>query len=324
MTLSYSVRLLCILTVVSGLVLAISQLALAAARRRLLDRLAHATPRWRERILFLVQLAPALLAGLVALGVCLPEYLCDEANHGPESISLVCLIFTTAVLLWFACAWLRGLHILVRTLRFARMCRRLGSDIPDRARLPILSVPAGGPPIRLIGFLRPFILISAPFTGAAPDALDLALAHERSHARHGDNWKLLALSFLPRLDRMLPGDDPWLRSWQQAADWAADDDAIAGDPSRALLLAQVIVLAARAANSAPAPGAAYLCTALTGGDAALATRIDRLLLPTQAPHPSHSAALYLAGTAVLVASALAAVSPWIYALSEHLLHLGGF
>jgi hypothetical protein len=322
MTLSWTLRLLCILTIVFGLVLASSQIALALAHRWILRHLDNATARSRERLLYLLQIGPALFAAFVAGAVCLPAYVHGETNLESENVSRLCLLVAGLVALWFLFGLLRGLRITLRTLRFVHACRRSGPIVPNGYNIPVLTLPDPAPPVRLIGFFRPLIVVSSSFKTVKPGAFDLALAHERSHATHFDNWKLLTLSYLPRLDRMLPGGDPWSQPWQQAADWAADDDAVQGDAARSLLLAEALVTAARAAAHTVSASHTCLCTALTAADTGLAIRIDRLIRLRPNGRPSGSSPLIaLAALALLGAAAAFTLFPWIYALSERLLHL---
>jgi beta-lactamase regulating signal transducer with metallopeptidase domain len=320
MTLSYTLRLLCILVVVSGLALGCSQIGFALFSRLILRRLDASTARSRERILYLLQIGPALFAVFVAAALCLPAWLHGETNVESESVGSLCLLAAALTGLWFACTLLRGLRITVRTLRFTRACRHSAQRLRHNSDIPVLVIPDPGPPLRLVGFLRPLILVSPALGSLGTEAFDLALAHERSHAVHRDNWKLLTLSFVPRFDRLLPGSNPFAEPWQRAADWAADDDAAAGDSARSLLLAEALVTSARVANSAPPP---YICTALTTADAALAVRIHRLLHPRRDPQPSRVLLLVaLASLALFGAAALAGMSPLIYELCERLLHFG--
>ena len=323
MTLPYTLRLLCVLAVAAGLILALSQIALALAASTILRRLDNLPARWRERILYGLQIGPALLGVFVAAAVCLPAYLRGETNLAGESVSSLCLFVAGLTVVCFAVAIVRGLRNMLRTLRFASLCRRSGRLLTRAGAIPVLAIPDAGPPVCLIGFFRPLILVAAGFDGALPAAFDLALAHECSHAHHRDNWKLLTLSLLPRFDRLLPGGDPWSKPWQQAADWAADDDAVQGSPARSALLAEALVRAARAAHPAPASRASCICTALTTADAALALRIDRLLHPRASNRFSGSSLLLaLAALALFVAATACTLSPWIYEFSERLLHLG--
>jgi hypothetical protein len=323
MSLSYTLRLLCVLVVVAGLIQIAAQFILAPGVRLILQRLESAPARRRERILFLLQIGPALVATFIAFAVCLPAYIRFESNRDVESVSLVCLLMAAGIGLWFAFAVLKGLRVTLRTLRFTRACRLHEQPLGRVGSIPMLRAPNVGLPVGLVGLLRPVIIISAEFVDVAnrldPDALALALAHEHAHATHHDNWKLLTLALLPRLDRFLPGGDRLFDLWKTAADWAADDDAVQGDPARALLLAETLVWAARCAHSSRP---SVLCTPLTSAEAAIAARIERLTrLQCDFRSDSFPIPPCLAALAVL-AGGVFAFSPWIYAVSEWLLHLG--
>ncbi len=321
MTLSYTLRLLCLLAVVTGTVTALVQILLACNARFVSRHLETAAARSRERVLYVLQIAPLFVAVLVGGALFLPEYLLYEPTRGAEPVSWLSLVLAAAVGLWFGTAALRGLRIALRTLRFIAACRRCGRSVPQAGRLtPILALTEPILPVALIGFLRPFILISADLLeagGLNSGCLQVALDHERSHALHHDNWKLLSLSFLPRLPA-----DPWQRHWQRVADWAADDDAVSGDPARSLLLAEALVRTARLVQGSRVR---LICTALTSTEAGLAARIDRLLRPRQASRPTGTSLSLALGGLLLVAVAAAVIAtPWVYSLSESFLHLGGF
>lgn len=318
MTLSWSLRLLCLLLIAAGALLAVLQLVLARSAPAILRRLAGMAARRRERVLYWLQMGPLLAALFTAGALCIPGYLRFETNHAREFVSGVCPLAAALIALWFAFALFRGARIALRSARYARACRRAGRLLPLSPAPPVLAVSHPAHPVALHGLRQPVIIVSAEWLSSGVlqhDTLAVALEHERSHARHRDNWKLLSLSFLPRI----PGRDPWKQDWQTAADWAADDDAVSGDPDRSLLLAEALVLAARSVR----PTAARIaCTALTSAEAGLAARIDRLVhpRPTHALRPSRLPAL--AAVLLLATLAVLAASPWIYSLSESLLHLG--
>jgi beta-lactamase regulating signal transducer with metallopeptidase domain len=320
MTLTYGLRLFCLLLVVAGLVDAALQLALSTSARFFLRQLDAAGSRRRERILYLVQVAPALLAIFLAGALCLPEYLRYEPTHEIEPVGWITLLLVAAVVIWFGTALFRGLRMTLRTLCFARLCRQSGRVVRRSGSIPVLVLAEPAPPLGVLGFFRPFIVISADLLGAGglhSRALQVALDHERSHALHFDNWKLLFLCFLPRLHR-----DAWLWHWQHAADCAADDDAACGDGARSLSLAEALVRTARLVKpSRPL----VISTALTSAETRLAVRVDRLLRPRRV-HRSAGNALLL-GLALLAALAVGAATvatPWVYTVSERILHLGGF
>lgn len=325
MILSYAFRLVCLLAVVCGLVYAVVQFILSLNARLILRRLQPVSARRRERAFYWLQIAPLVLAAFVGLACCLPEYLLFEPTHEIEPVGRLSVILGAAAGLWFGSAVLRGLRITCRTLRFSRFCRRSGKILRHPGGgPPIVALTGQNPPVALVGFVRPCILIAADFleTGVLNnDALQIAFDHERSHASHRDNWKLLFLNFLPRFYRW-SGSRFWYEHWQRAADWAADDDAVRGDRARSLLLAEALVRTARSVTGA---GSNVLCTALTSAEEGLALRIDRLLHPRPETRSGRNAApLGMAAGLLVVLSIAGIASPWLYRLSEHILHLSGF
>lgn len=325
MNLSYTMRLLCLLIVVAGIVLGAAQLGLAMSARLILRRIEALPAVRREQVLYLLQIGPALFAAFVSIALCLPAFLRYEPHVAMESVSPVCLLAAAALLGWFAVAVGRGLRATLRTLRFAGACLRSGCMLDERGPVPVLVVPDFAHPVALIGFLHPRIIVSADFARASreldPGALAIALAHEYAHVAHRDNWKLLSLSFLPTCGRLLPGGNPWLPLWQLATDWAADDAAVGADRARALLLAETLVRAAACSpHRSRTPG---LSTGLTGVETGLPARVDRLILDRSGIVPEAPAALpRLTVAALLALGAALLASLWIYPLSEWLLHLG--
>jgi len=319
MTLSYGPRLFCLLTVVAGLVYTLVRVALFCAARFLLRRLQSARPRLRERVLYVLQIVPALLAIFIAGALCLPEYLRHEPTRNAERVGWITLLLVATVCIWFGSVFLRALRITLRTLSFSRTCRIIGRIVDLGGDLPFLALAEPLPPLGLVGFFRPFVIVSENLLepgNLESGSLQVALDHERAHARQFDNWKLLSLCFLPRL----PGDS-WRRHWQAAADWAADDDAGCGDPARRLLLADALVRTARLAKPSPSH---VICAALTGAESDLSVRIVRLLCPGQhSPSDLNSLLPGLAGVALLTVCAVACASPWVYTACEQILHLGG-
>ncbi len=320
MTLSYSLRLFCLLTVSAGFVCAALQVVLSCCAGFLIGRLHAAASRRRERILFLLQIAPMILAIFVAGTLCFPEYLRHEPARATEPVGWIPLLVAVSVCIWFGAALIRGLRTTLRSVFFAGACRDSGRVIRPIRGLPLLAVSQPVLPLALVGFFRPFVVISEKLMDPgrlAPAALQVALDHERAHHHHFDNWKILFLCFLPRL----PGE-PWLREWRSAADWAADEDASCGDPARSLLLAEAVVRTAGLARRA-APD--VICAALASADIALAVRVDRLLHPPRASRSAERSLVpVLAGLVLFTILAAAVACPWIYGASEYILHLGGF
>ncbi|MGB9144567.1 MAG: hypothetical protein WCC14_01985, partial [Acidobacteriaceae bacterium] len=87
MTLPYTLRLICLLVVVTGVVHAALQGALTANARRVMRMLRGWPARQQERILLCLQMGPPAAALLFAGALCAPQYLRHEANHAAEGVS---------------------------------------------------------------------------------------------------------------------------------------------------------------------------------------------------------------------------------------------
>ena len=117
------------------------------------------------------------------------------------------------------------------------------------------------------------------------------------------------------------GGKTWKQLWQNAAEWAADEDAVRGNSARAFLLAETLVALARSASPASREVA---CTNFICDETELALRVERLIERRQVgvagPRYGVAVAIFvaLAGAAVLLASQASA----LHELPERLLHLG--
>jgi hypothetical protein len=299
------------------------QLILALAARPLLRLMREASERQRERALYLLQVGPVLMAFFFAGAVFLPQYVRHEPGAGAERVGWISVLLASGVLLWFGTTAARGLRVAGRTMRFVRASKRAGQDSGiRRSGIPVISLPNEWPVVALAGLLHPVILIPQDFlesSGLSEEALELALDHERSHAACMDNWKLLSLSFLPRIP-FDPAGSTWFEQWQRAAECAADDDAVRGDSARRLLLADTLLRIARTVHPPQSP---MIYTALISRNEELAARIDRLIRNPVFPSASQRSILpqYIAVT-LLIVGTVVAISPWIYGVSELILHLG--
>jgi beta-lactamase regulating signal transducer with metallopeptidase domain len=145
--------------------------------------------------------------------------------------------------------------------------------------------------------------------------------HERSHAAQGDNWKLLSLHCLPRLNLRLPSGKTWMQLWQNTAEWAADEDAVQGNRGRALLLAETLVRLARL-TSAAVPAVA--CTYFVCQESELALRVERLIenQPRVPAVSGYRFGIALGCVLAAVLGVLVNLAVLLHDVPERLLHLG--
>jgi hypothetical protein len=315
MLLSYWFRLLCLISFSAGLVQAAIAL-LVRLQRPALDRaLARPNARWRERISFALPIL-SHLAAAIAAGVIVPLYIYTEAEPFNERVGVLCVAGALLVAARYAYALARALRLLWR----ARSVREPGiaSSI---AGVPIRLTTSEHPLLAVRGIFSPEIVLSvrllAPST-LLPDALEIALSHEKAHMRHFDNLKLLILSSLS-----LPGRASLaVLRWRLAAEIAADNDAVAGSRTRAILLAETLLTMVRPVSDRPLPA---LLLPLLAHEEELETRIHLLLgeEARSAPrdgrlHPLRTILLALATAGLLL---MLAIVP-LHQLAEYLLHLG--
>ena len=325
MALSYSLRLVCLIVVSAGLLQVALEILLWIGSPLLLRFLAILPIRQRERALYLVRLAPFVLAMLITVSFCVPWYLSNETNFAAERVGSLCLVLAAGGSAWYGISAFTGLRIALRTVLFTRACRRDGQRVlTPSEQTPILAFSGPSHRVALVGLVRPFIFISRALVedgGLDPLALEVVLDHERSHATQRDNWKLLSLHCLPRLDLRLPVGSTWMQIWQNAAEWAADEDAVRGNSVRAFQLAETLVFfsvhaAARATRIAS--------TALICREADLVTRVERLINRDAGSSAQGNRYAAAAFWTLLIATALflATLTPLLHELPEHLLHLG--
>ena len=278
MILSYPMRLACLAAVSMGLLQIGFELSLWLVAPAILRALRSVPLRHRERMLYALQLFPFVLAAAFTSCFAIPRYVANETNFAPEAVGWGCVLLCAALACWWSMKLSGGVRMAVRTMRFRQACE--GDSAGTFAKeTPVVVVGGVRPRVALVGLLRPFIFISRSLVedgGLGKPALEVVLDHERSHAAQGDNWKLLSLRCLPRLNLRLTGGKTWMQLWQNAAEWAADEDAVRGDNSRALLLAETLVALARS-NSALDPQIA--CTNFACEETDLALRVRALDRP---------------------------------------------
>jgi hypothetical protein len=198
----------------------------------------------------------------------------------------------------------------------------------------VSDVLTGGAPVHISEEVHPLLAVTGMFSprivvsrhllsnvAFSQEHLEIALAHENAHVSHRDNLKYFVLASLTFFHPSAKGS---LGRWRYAAEIAADDDAVSGNSSRAILLAETLLVAAR---TIPPRRAAALSLGLLPHEEEFDKKIDRLLRDDSFPrstitpgwrHIMSAAALLLTAACALLQ--LFAAS--FHEIAEYVLHLG--
>ena len=101
MSLSYNLRLICLVVVMTGLLQTVLELTLWISAPLILRLLTSLPTRRSERLLYGLQLTPLLTALLITGSLCVPQYLRNETNLEAERVGWLCLLLASAVSFWF-------------------------------------------------------------------------------------------------------------------------------------------------------------------------------------------------------------------------------
>lgn len=310
MNLPYSVRLLCLCCASFFLI----HMALAVGARLTSGTAVrwaeHMKPHSAARFLFVLRMAPLLLTLIAVLAFCIPSYLWLEPEAAAEKVGALCVLMAVLGIALWAPALKRVIGAVRGTNRYLTECERHGRkiNVPGEES-PALLVADKTPVLAVAGVFRPQLLISRRVMhGLSAEQREAALRHEHAHRMSGDNFKRFLLLLAPEPLPFVSTFGHLERSWSKFTEWAADDEATAGDPQRALSLASAMV---RVAKMGARPRAGYLSCSLVGGDQELSERVDRLLRPQPRPEkPVKELVRLFAGASALVASALAVIAIW--------------
>ncbi len=315
MSLPYTLRLLCLCCAsffMIHLALAVATRLSAGTALRMAKRL---EPSSAARLLFAVRLLPLTLTLLAVLAFCIPSYLWLEPEATGEKVGLVCFLMAVLGVTIWALSMVRVVRAVRGTARYLHRCERHGEQIsvPGESA-PALLLRDKSPVLAVAGVVHPRLVISRRVMRAlTAEQIDAALSHERAHRSSGDNLKRFLMLLAPDVLPFMRGFVTLERSWAKAIEWAADAQASAGDPNRALSLADALVKVARMGNK---PQLSYLSSSLMADDHDLSERVDRLLRPQPLPEkPAQELIPLISGAAALMATALLIVTLWPSSLS---------
>jgi hypothetical protein len=273
--------------------------------------------------LLALRLLPAALGLTLVAGLCVPSYLLLEQEASVEEVGWLCLALAILAGSLWAASIARSLRAMARSARHARDWEEVGSlSEIEGARKPVCLVDSPAPLLALAGVLHTRLVMSRIVAGVLTgEQLRAALRHEEAHRAAHDNLKRLLLLSSPGLVPGWYGFHGLERGWSRFAEWAADDEAVAGNASLSLSLAAALVRIARLGGT-PAPTPLTASLLADGRD--LSARVDRLLRSTPAA-PAHRRVPVIRMMAAVAALAAAAnVSTGTlesaHRLLEHLIH----
>ena len=315
MSLPYTLRLLCLCCasffMIHVTLAAATQLS-AGVAMRMAERL---KPGYAARLLFAVRMLPFTLTLFAVLAFCIPSYLWLEPEAAGEKVGFVCFLAAVLGAAIWTLAIVRVVHAVRGTARYLHRCERHGKPIEMPGETaPALLLKDKSPVLAVAGVLHPRLVISRRvMRGLTAEQIDAALSHERAHRASGDNLKRFFMLLAPDVLPFMRGFATLEQRWAKAIEWAADDQASAGDPRRALSLADALVKVAKMGNQ---PQLSYLSSSLMADDHDLSERVDRLLRPQPIPtKPVKELIPLVSGAGALMAASLMIVVLWPASLS---------
>lgn len=315
MSLTYTWRLLCLCCATFFLL----HLALALATRlsagTAVRLAAHMKPSAAARLLFFLRISPMVLTVFALLAFCVPSYLWLEPEAAGEKVGFICVLMAFMGAAVWALSVTRVVSAVRGTVEYLHRCEREGQPISVPGEpSPALLLPQEAPVLAVAGVVRPRLIISRPVLhGLTEEQREAALRHERAHRTSRDNIKRFLILLSPDVLPFLRAFTTLEHQWAKFTEWAADDQAVAGDSRRALSLASALVNVAKMGSQ---PRLSYLFSSLVHDDRELTERVDRLLRPQPNPgKPAEVLIPFLTSAGALMACAVGIVMLWPGSLS---------
>ncbi|MEP6570367.1 MAG: M56 family metallopeptidase [Acidobacteriota bacterium] len=212
---------------------------------------ARATDNWtgtaRARLLFSLRILPPVLAFLTVALLLVPSYLAYEPRHGAETVSfklgLLALLSATGI----GVSIYRGLATNRATRNLTCDWLRCGKSIQiPGINIESYEIQHQFPLIGIVGFLRPRLFIASQVLELlAPEEITAAVAHENGHLAARDNLKRGLLQACRDALLIIPSGRSLDKSWSEASEEAADENAARQGNTVALDLASALVKIAR-------------------------------------------------------------------------------
>jgi Zn-dependent protease with chaperone function len=241
---------------------------LVACTWRCVKFLRYTSALHRANVLFLLRAAPLMASVVVTLTLIAPSFVLLEPRSIEEDIA-VPLVLALACLLLFALGLFRVVAAQKMSSRVVAEWLEGASMLDAGLAAPTFQANRATPPLTLVGVCSPKVVVSDRTVALlSADELRVAVRHEVVHMLSRDNLKKLVFQCAP-----FPGMSRLERAWQEAAELAADDGAVAS-VREALDLAAALIKLSRLIPVRRAPA---FTMSLVGGPAFLSGRIERLL-----------------------------------------------
>ncbi|HSZ61055.1 MAG TPA: hypothetical protein VK828_04625 [Terriglobales bacterium] len=219
----------------------------------------------RAHLLFAVRILPLAGSAFLTLAFALPAFLLLERAIDED---LGTYLFSACTLLLLAAAWLRVATAQSGASRVVAHWLEGARALHTDATGPALQC-RKGPPLLLYGVSTPVVLASETAVALlSPDELRVAVQHEIGHMRSRDNLKKLMV-----YATAFPGMASLEQAWQDAAEFAADEAAVASSDDAVELASALIKLA----DLAPSQELPAFTTGLATCSALVRRRVQRLL-----------------------------------------------
>jgi Zn-dependent protease with chaperone function len=229
--------------------------------------ISQATPANDANLLFGMRIFPLAVSAVVTVFFTFPSFWLLEGTRLDEDTSTFILALCSLVIL--GAGLFRVLRAQARTTRAVTHWLVGTTGIGSDAGTPVLSASHGAPTLILVGIRRPRVMVSdTAATVLSDDELQVAFRHELGHVRSRDNLKKVLISAAP-----FPGMGGIERAWQEAAELAADEAAVA-NRQEALDLAAALIKLSISSQQWAKP---LLATGLVSGSGSISLRVRRLL-----------------------------------------------
>ena len=218
--------------------------------------------------LFWLRVSPLLASALLTLIFAVPSFVIFEPRSIDEDIALP-LVLGLGCCLLFALGIFRVIAAQRKTARVVADWLNGANALDAGVNTPTFRADHGTPPLALVGVCSPRVVVSrATVALLSADELRVAVRHEVAHMQSRDNLKKLAFHCSP-----FPGMTRLESAWQDSAELAADDGAVASR-SDALDLAAALIKLSRLIPVRATPA---FTMALVNGAGSVSGRVERLL-----------------------------------------------